>query len=86
MSCAAGDAAVFEPGSLVSGTVSAVRPYGAYIGLDGGGGATGFLHISELSSDYVRRVDDVLSKGDRVKVSAVRGGECPSYLICAHAI
>lgn len=67
--CSEGGAHAFFPGTLVSGLVSSVRPYGAYITLDGGSGATGFLPRSQMSAEYVRRVDDVLRSGEIIKAS-----------------
>ncbi len=41
-------------GSLVTGTVTGLRPYGVFLEVEGG--YSGLLHISQISSD---RVDDV---------------------------
>lgn len=59
-------AAGFSVGDVVAGTVMSVKPYGAFIDL--GGGASGLLHISQISHDRILNVDKVLSEGDKVKV------------------
>lgn len=63
------------PGALVCGTVTAVHPYGSYVALDGGSGATGFLGRTSLSAEYVRRAGDLLSEGERIKLS-VQSHKC----------
>ena len=52
-------------GSIITGVVSHLVDYGAFIDL---GGVDGLLHISELSWDFVEHPRDVLSVGDKVEV------------------
>ena len=54
---------------MVTGTVSGLTSYGAFVDV---GGADGLIHISELSWDPVRRVADVLQLGDRVNVKVIK--------------
>lgn len=64
---AAGEAtAAFSVGDVVDGFVISVKPYGAFVDL--GGGASGLLHISQISHDRILNVDKVLSEGDKIKV------------------
>lgn len=56
----------YNVGDVIEGTVSAVKPYGAFIDL--GNGASGLLHISQISHDRILNVDKVLADGDRIKV------------------
>ena len=56
-------------GDLVTGTVSGLTSYGAFVDI---GGADGLIHVSELSWDRARRVADVLQLGDRVNVKVVK--------------
>lgn len=63
---AAEAAAGFKVGDVVRGTVMSVKPYGAFIDL--GGGASGLLHISQISHDRILNVEKVLSEGDKIKV------------------
>ncbi|EFN56628.1 hypothetical protein CHLNCDRAFT_22007 [Chlorella variabilis] len=55
----------FKVGDVVEGTVISVKPYGAFVDI---GGASGLLHISQISHDRITNVDKVLSEGDRIKV------------------
>jgi len=57
--------ATLKPGSDVSGTITSIQRHGALVDL---GGATGFLHISELAAHRVERVEDVLKEGEQVAV------------------
>ncbi len=59
-------AAGFSVGDVIAGTVMSVKPYGAFIDL--GGGASGLLHISQISHDRILNVDKVLAEGDKIKV------------------
>jgi len=56
----------FKVGDVVEGTVSSVKPYGAFIDL--GNGTSGLLHISQISHDRILNVDKILSEGDKIKV------------------
>ncbi len=56
----------FLTGELVQGTVSEIRDFGAIINL--GGRKEGLLHISELASRHVAKVEDVVHVGDTLKL------------------
>jgi small subunit ribosomal protein S1 len=58
-------ASAFRVGDVVEGTVMSVKPYGAFVDI---GGASGLLHISQISHDRITNVDKVLAEGDRLKV------------------
>ena len=45
-----------EPGFLVVGTINRVVPYGAYVTLNEYSDKEGLLHISELSSRWVKNI------------------------------
>lgn len=53
-----------EIGQLVSGTVSDLKPFGAFIKLDG---LTGLLHIKEVSQNFVPNLGSVLKIGEPIK-------------------
>lgn len=53
-----------ETGTVVSGTVRSVKPYGAFVDI---GGVSGLLHISQISHDHVKDIEAVLSPGMEVK-------------------
>jgi len=52
-------------GTVVKGTVSSVKPYGAFIDL---GGIQGLLHVSEMSFDKVNDPAELFKEGDEVEV------------------
>lgn len=52
--------------SVVSGAVTRILNYGAFVQLEEG--IEGLIHISELSNDRVRSVADVVKEGEVVKV------------------
>ncbi|MGH7610392.1 MAG: 30S ribosomal protein S1 [Candidatus Dormibacteria bacterium] len=56
-------------GEQVSGRVSGLTSYGAFVNL---GGADGLIHISELSWDRVSNVSDMLAVGDEVTVKVIK--------------
>jgi small subunit ribosomal protein S1 len=56
-------------GDIVTGRVSGLTSYGAFINL---GGADGLIHISELSWDRVSNVSDMLAVGDEVTVKVIK--------------
>jgi predicted RNA-binding protein with RPS1 domain len=57
------------PGAVFAGKVRAVQAYGALV--DIGAFTDGLLHISQLSSNYVSQVQDVVSVGQEVIVRVV---------------
>ena len=59
----------FEIGSIIEGKVSGLTNFGAFIALPGG--ATGMVHISEVSNTYVKDIHDYLSDGQDVKVKVL---------------
>jgi small subunit ribosomal protein S1 len=65
----------FEVGQTVSGIVSSIRPFGAFVRV---GPVEGLLHISELSLENIDEPGAVLKVGDKVEarvieVNAARG-------------
>jgi S1 RNA binding domain protein len=58
-----------EIGSVVAGTVVRVAEYGAIVRLSGG--AVGLVHISAITSGFVRDVADYFSEGDQVMVKVL---------------
>src|SRR5690606_19839469 len=63
-----------KAGADVSGTITAIQRHGALVDL---GGATGFVHISELAAHRVERVEDVLKEGEQVtaRVLSIEPGD-----------
>ena len=56
-------------GSVVEGTVTKTKKYGAFLQIVPG--IEGLLHISELSWDHVEKTEDVLKVGDVVQVKVI---------------
>ncbi|KRM26450.1 MULTISPECIES: S1 domain-containing RNA-binding protein [Limosilactobacillus] len=62
-----------EVGAKVSGKVSGITNFGAFVDLDDN--QTGLVHISQISDKYIKDVHDVLSVGDTVTVKVTRIGD-----------
>ncbi len=62
-----------EVGAKLSGKVSGITNFGAFIDL--GEGKTGLVHISEVSNNYVKDIHDVLTVGDEVIVKVMSVGD-----------
>ena len=58
-------------GAMVSGgRLVAIKPFGAFRS-NWRQGETGFIHISQISTKYVEKVEDELSVGDVVKAKVL---------------
>lgn len=57
-----------KKGQIVTGTVSSIVNFGAFVDL---GGIDGLIHISELSWEHVSNPADVVQVGDEVKVKVL---------------
>eukprot|EP00549_Striatella_unipunctata_P011814 CAMPEP_0118702396 /NCGR_PEP_ID=MMETSP0800-20121206/17868_1 /TAXON_ID=210618 ORGANISM="Striatella unipunctata, Strain CCMP2910" /NCGR_SAMPLE_ID=MMETSP0800 /ASSEMBLY_ACC=CAM_ASM_000638 /LENGTH=434 /DNA_ID=CAMNT_0006603593 /DNA_START=99 /DNA_END=1403 /DNA_ORIENTATION=- len=51
-------------GDIVEGTVTGLKPYGAFIEVSG---MSGLLHISQISYDRIEKLEDVLQPGSPIK-------------------
>ena len=56
----------FEAGQVFTGTVVSIKEFGAF--LEFAPGKEGMVHISKISNERIKRVEDVLTLGDKVKV------------------
>jgi len=54
-----------SPGDVVEGTVTAVKPYGAFVDM---GGISGLLHISQMTAERITNINNVIAPGDKIKV------------------
>jgi small subunit ribosomal protein S1 len=61
-------------GGVLTGTVSSVRDFGAFVDL---GGVEGMIHVSELSHARVAHPSEVLSVGQTVEVQVIKIAETP---------
>lgn len=58
-----------KPGMILNGKVVRLESFGAFV--DVSAERPGLVHISELSSEYVRQTGDVVSVGDNVEVKVL---------------
>lgn len=58
-----------EVGDIVEGKVTGITGFGAFVALPEGD--DGLVHISEMSDDYVEKVDDYITKGQELKVKVI---------------
>lgn len=56
----------FEIGSVVTGKVTGIQPYGAFVALDES--TQGLVHISEVTHGFVKDINEHLKVGDEVQV------------------
>ena len=58
-----------EIGSILTGKVTGIQPYGAFVALEEN--TQGLVHISEITHGYVKDINDHLKVGDEVKVKVL---------------
>jgi len=56
----------FEEGQILEGDVVSIREFGAFV--EFAPGKEGLVHISKISDERIKHVEDVLTLGDHVKV------------------
>ena len=56
----------YEVGEVVTGKVTGIQPYGAFVALDDQ--TQGLVHISEITYGFVKDVSDYLKVGDEILV------------------
>lgn len=66
---AAATRAKLEVGAVLTGTVTRVKDFGAFVDL---GGLEGMVHVSELAHAHVRHPEEILSPGQVVEVAVLR--------------
>ena len=55
-----------EVGKIVSGKVTGITNFGAFVQMEGG--KTGLVHISEVALSFVKNISEFLKEGNEVKV------------------
>lgn len=58
-----------EEGAILSGKVTGLTDFGAFVELEGG--KTGMIHISEVAPNYVKDIKEHLTVGQEVKVKVI---------------
>lgn len=59
----------YQTGDKVSGKVTGIQPYGAFVALDDQ--TQGLVHISEITHGYVKEVSEYLAVGQEVDVKVL---------------
>ena len=54
---------------VVEGVISGITNFGAFVKI---GDVTGLVHISEVSVDFIKNINDIYKLGDVVKVKVIR--------------
>jgi S1 RNA binding domain protein len=58
-----------KEGAIVTGEVISTKPFGAFVKLESG--ETGLVHISQISTKYVEKVEDEVQVGASVKAKVL---------------
>ena len=61
-----------EPGEIVICTVRELTSHGIYVNLDQYDGTNGFLHVSEISTGWVRNIDRVAKVSQKLILKVIR--------------
>ncbi len=56
----------FQVGQIIEGTVTGVKPFGAFVSLDEA--TQGLVHISHITHGYLADINEAIKVGDQVKV------------------
>lgn len=56
----------FQVGQIIEGTVTGIKPFGAFVSLDET--TQGLVHISHITHGYLENINDAIQVGDTVKV------------------
>ncbi|MFC4618366.1 S1 domain-containing post-transcriptional regulator GSP13 [Camelliibacillus cellulosilyticus] len=60
----------FKVGDIIEGKVTGIKPFGAFVAIDDD--HQGLVHISEVSHEYIKDINEVLHVGDSVKVKITK--------------
>jgi small subunit ribosomal protein S1 len=60
----------YEPGQIVTGTVTKITNFGVFVGLENG--LEGLLHISELADHKVEDPEEIVKVGQQIEVKILR--------------
>ncbi len=63
----------YEKGKIVTGCVSGIENYGIFVTLDEY--YSGLIHISEISNNFVRNINDYVNIGETIKARVVDADE-----------
>lgn len=72
-----------EPDEFVVAVASKVAPYGAYVTLPEYGDKEGFIHISEVSSTWVRNIRNHIHENQRIVVKVLQVDPFKGHIDCS---
>ena len=64
-----------EAGEIVICTVREITSHGIYVSLDQYDGTNGFLHVSEISTGWVRNIDRVAKVSQKLVLKVIRANK-----------
>ena len=64
-----GEIVKYSINEIVVGEVTGIQPYGAFVKLESG--ETGLIHISEISSLFVKNISDYVKIGQQIRVKVI---------------
>ncbi|EOT45488.1 MULTISPECIES: CvfD/Ygs/GSP13 family RNA-binding post-transcriptional regulator [Enterococcus] len=59
----------YKIGQIVSGKVTGIQPYGAFVALDAQ--TQGLIHVSEIQSGFTKNIHEVLQVGEEIQVQVI---------------
>ena len=60
---------IYKVNDIIVGRVTGIQPYGAFVTF--ANGQTGLIHISEISSKFVKNIEDYVKIDDEVRVKVL---------------
>jgi small subunit ribosomal protein S1 len=60
----------YQPGQIVTGTVTKLTNFGVFVGLENG--LEGLLHISELADHKVENPEEIVKVGEKIEVKVLK--------------
>ena len=68
----------YSNGKIINAVVTGIEKYGIFVSVDEQ--YSGLIHISEISSKFVRSIDDYVKLGENIKVKVIDSNENNSQL------
>lgn len=69
---------LYKENDIVTGTVTGIQNYGAFVSFENG--QIGLIHISEISSRFVKNIEDYVKVGEQIRVKVLGVEEKNNYL------
>lgn len=74
----------YTEGDIVSGKVTGIEDYGIFLSFDDG--SSGLVHISEISSNFVKDINDYAMIGDEITVKILSVEDDNHYKLSIKAL